>query len=408
MSGQECWRRWIPGRLSARPSPYRFQYFLLGSAFVSALVITSNLEIIGNIGGGAGMRAFFLMSVAALPMTCLLWLLLPWRATVPALRKTVTVLFLGSSLLLLSSGGIAALPVVSVSVGNALVVFGLRGGIAYAAITGLYCFIGGLFNPDQGIISSVVSGAVMLLLCLVILVVVIAMIEAHRRAEETAVLLAELKDAHAELRRYAEQARELAIAEERARIARDMHDSIGHYLTVINIGLGNAQRYRYLRPEAAWEEVRQAQELTREALADTRRWVRALRPLRMDGKRGVEALAALVDSFNSADIRLTFTPRGRWPDLDGEREMVCFRVVQEGLTNVLRHAKARNVEVTVDCTSQDVNLSINDDGQGCDGDTAAHGTGLRGLRERVEAVNGTMDIHTGPGEGFRLRVRVPV
>src|SRR5690606_22840110 len=313
-----------------------------------------------------------------------------WRATVPVLRKTVTVLFLGSSMLLLSSGGIAALLVVSVSVGNALVVFGLRGGIAYAAITGLFCFLIGFFNPDQGLIASVVSGAVMLLLCLVILVVVVAMIEAHRRAEETAVLLAELKDAHAELRRYAEQARELAVAEERARMARDMHDSIGHYLTVINIGLDNAQRYRDLRPEAAWEEVRQAQELTREALADTRRWVRALRPLRMEGKRGVEALAALVDSFNGADIRLTFTPSGRWPDLDGEREMVCFRVVQEGLTNVLRHAKARNVEVRVDCTAQAVNLSISDDGRGGDGETAADGTGLRGLRERVEAVNGTM------------------
>src|SRR5690606_24873213 len=84
--------------------------------------------------------------------------------------------------------------------------------------------------------------------------------------------------------------RELTVAEERARMAAEMHDSIGHHLTVIKLGLENAERFRDRRPEAAWEEVRQAKELTVAALADARRWVRALRPLPLDGHLGSEAL----------------------------------------------------------------------------------------------------------------------
>ncbi len=387
--------------------PIVFKIFFWGSALVSALVVGINLLALDRVAGDGPMRAFFVLSAMALPVTCLLWPLLPWQASVSPLRKTATVVFLGSSLLLISGGGVAALLVVSVAVGNALVVYGLRGGIAFAAITGLFYLVLGLLNPGQSLIASIVSGAVVLLLCLIILVVVVAMIEANRRSEETAALLAELEEAHAELRGYADRARELAIAEERARLARDMHDSVGHYLTVINLGLNNARRYRDRNPEEAWNEVHQAQDLTREALADSRRWVRALRPLRMDGKRGVEALATLVESFGGADTTLTFTTRGDWPGLDGDRELLCFRAVQEGLTNVLRHAKAANVEVTLDCTPEKVTIVISDDGRGADRASRSDGAGLSGLRERAAAVDGAVETCTDPGEGFTLRVTVP-
>ncbi|MFG2075166.1 sensor histidine kinase [Nonomuraea maritima] len=395
------------GFSDGRP-PTVFQICFWGSVLVSALVVVAaGFQATDRITSDGLMLAFYVMSAVALPLVCLLWPLLPWQATAPARRKAVTVAFLASTLLLVAGGGVAALLVVGVVVGNALVVYGLRGGIAYACVTGLFSFTLGLLNPSQGVVASIVSGVVVLLLCLVILVVVVAMIEADRRAEETAVLLAKLEKAHAELRGYAERTRELAVGEERARIARDMHDSVGHYLTVINLGLSNAQRYRKRDPDQAWDEVRQAQRLTREALADTRRWVRALRPLRMDGKRGIEAVAALVESFGGADTAITFTPRGRWPDLDGDRELLCFRAVQEGLTNVLRHAKAGDVRVALDCTEAAVTITISDDGRGGDGDAWTDGAGLRGLRERAEAVNGTIETHTRPGEGFTLRVTVP-
>ncbi|MFI6393150.1 sensor histidine kinase [Nonomuraea sp. NPDC050547] len=389
--------------------PLVFNIFFWGSALISALVFVVGFQASDRLQDGWPLsQTTFLISAAALPLSCVLWLAVPWRPGASVPRKTASALFVVTSLLLMMAGGVAALLIASMAVGNVLVVFGLRGGIAYAATAGLFHFLLGVINPEQSLLAAVLNGATVLLLCLVIMVVVVAMIEAHRRAEETRRLLSELEDAHAELRRHAARTRELAIAEERARMARDMHDSVGHYLTVINVGLSNAQRYRSLRPEAAWGEVRQAQELTLEALTDTRRWVRALRPLRMDGRKGIAALRALAESFSSADLEVDFTVTGAWPDIDEGRELVCYRIVQEGLTNALRHSRARRIEVALQCTPERVEVSVRDDGTGVVVDAIAGGFGLRGLQERVEAVKGELRLASDPGEGFTLRAMVPV
>ncbi|MEU6717425.1 sensor histidine kinase [Nonomuraea sp. NPDC046802] len=398
---------WV-GFTHDRP-PLVFSAFFWGSAIISALVFVAGFQELERLDPADWVlpKVFLFISTATLPLTCFLWPLMPWRQDVSPLRKAATIAFLATSLLLMLAGGISALLIVSVAVGNVLVVFGLRGGLGYAAVAGLVPFAIGLLNPEQSFIAAIVNGAAVLLLCLVILVVVIAMIESERRAEVTRQLLADLEQAHAELRRYAAQTRELAIAEERTRMARDMHDSIGHYLTVINVGLANAQRYRTARPEAAWDEVRQAQELTLEALTDTRRWVRALKPLRMEGRAGVAALRALAESFSSGDTNVAFTVRGAWPDVHESRELVCYRIVQEGLTNALRHSRARHIVVALDCTPERVELTVSDDGAGAEPESIASGFGLRGLRERLESVNGSLDVRSDPGEGFILRAMVP-
>ncbi|MCF6469642.1 sensor histidine kinase [Nonomuraea sp. MG754425] len=352
------------------------------------------------------------VGVGALLVAMLLWPLLPWRPDPPASRLAVTVAFLAVTLALVSTGGLAALLIVGLAVGNALVVLGLRGALGYAAVAGLIGFVISMLNPGQSLLGAVVNGLLVLLLCLVLLVVVVAMFDSSRRAEETGRLLADLEQAHAELARYAARSRDLAVAEERARMARDMHDSVGHYLTVINVGLQNAQRYRTVRPEAAWDEVSQAQTLTLEALTDTRRWVRALKPLRMDGRAGPDALRALAESFGSAGTGVAFTVNGAWPDVDEGRELVCYRVVQEGLTNALRHSGARHVEVALDCTAERVEVTVSDDGAGAAPGATANGFGLRGLRERVRGVGGELDVGAGSdavaGRGFTLRATVPL
>ncbi|MFB9474820.1 sensor histidine kinase [Nonomuraea salmonea] len=399
--------RWV-GFTDDRP-PLVFGVFFWGSALISALVFLAGLAELGRLGPADWplTQVFVLISAGALAPSCVLWPFLPWRTQPPPLRKAVTVAFLATSLLLMLAGGIAALLIVSVAVGNALVVFGLRGSIAYATTAGLFHFGVGAVNPGQATLAAVLNGASVLLLCLVIMVVVIAMIESQRRAEVTRQLLSDLEEAHSELRRYAAQTRDLAIAQERARMARDMHDSVGHYLTVINVGLANAQRYRTARPEAAWEEVRQAKELTLEALTDTRRWVRALKPLCMEGRTGIAALRALAESYGSADTDVTFTATGAWPDVDENGELVCYRIVQEGLTNALRHSKARHITVTVDATPERVRVTVSDDGAGAEGEAIANGFGLRGLRERLESIDGSLDVHSDPGEGFTLEATVP-
>jgi signal transduction histidine kinase len=102
----------------------------------------------------------------------------------------------------------------------------------------------------------------------------------------------------------------LTVAEERARMSREMHDSLGHYLTVINVGLQNAQRFREKWPEAAWAEVEEAGGLTREALSEVRRWVRALKPLALEDRASPEAMVALARSLEGTDLEVRFTVEG--------------------------------------------------------------------------------------------------
>jgi signal transduction histidine kinase len=93
----------------------------------------------------------------------------------------------------------------------------------------------------------------------------------------------------------------LTVSEERARMSREMHDSLGHYLAVINVGLQIAQRFREKRPESAWAEVEEARDLTREALSEVRRWVRVLKPLALEDRASPEAMVALARSFEGTD-----------------------------------------------------------------------------------------------------------
>ncbi|GAA2898836.1 sensor histidine kinase [Nonomuraea rubra] len=389
--------------------PLVFSVFFWGDVLLLALNFVSALSSLGAVTERWPLlETIFYAGGAALPPLVVLWPLLSWRRGTSAWRKAVTVAFLALSLVVASSGGLAGLLVVGIAVGNALVVLGPRGAIAFSGVAGLLSFGISVINPDQSLLGAVVNGLLIAILCLVLLVLVTALFAFSTRAEETRRLLADLEQAHAELAGYAARSRELAIAEERARIARDMHDSVGHYLTVINVGLQNAQRYRTARPEAAWDEVSQAQALTLEALTDTRRWVRALKPLRMDGRTGPDALRALAESFGSAGTGVAFTLNGTWPDVDESRELVCYRIVQEGLTNALRHSGARHVEVALDCTDERVEVTVSDDGTGAEPGATANGFGLRGLRERLRGVGGELDVTAGSGGGFTLRATVPV
>ncbi len=407
--------RWVG--FSGGRAPIVFSVLFWAAAGICAVVLVGALPVIDQVPPGD--RALYAViswtGAGALVLAAVLWPLLPWRREAPPSRRAASVAFLVVSLPLLSPGGASAPIIVGLAVGNALVVFGLRGALAYTAVAGLLGFGVSAFNPRQTLIGAAVNGTLMLLLCLVLLLVVIALFQSHSRAEETRRLLAELEQAHAdlerahaELERHAARSRELAVAEERARMARDMHDSVGHYLTVINVGLQNAQRYRTVRPEAAWDEVSQARELTLEALTDTRRWVRALKPLRMEGLKGPAALRVLTESFGSDDTGVAFTMTGTWPDVDENRELVCYRVVQEGLTNALRHSQARHIEVALDCTPDRVQVSVTDDGTGAAPGATENGFGLRGLRERLHGVGGALDVAGRAGEGFTLRATVPL
>ncbi|TDE25256.1 sensor histidine kinase [Nonomuraea mesophila] len=279
-----------------------------------------------------------------------------------------------------------------IAVANLAFVFGIR---AAAVIVGCLClavFACVVVVFERGVFDAVVQSVTIVVFACFVLGMASAVLEARRR--------------RAEAQRLAARVRELTVAQERARMGAEMHDSIGHHLTVIKMGLENAERFRSRRPDDAWHEVRQAKELTVTALADARRWVRALRPLALDGHVSSAALEQLAASFDGTGLAVSFEVVGDEPPLEPDVELVLYRVLQEGLTNAVRHAGARHVRGTLACDGDRVVLVVADDGAGR-GRDARDAFGLLSLTERARAVGGTLTAGDRPGGGFEVRAELP-
>lgn len=182
--------------------------------------------------------------------------------------------------------------------------------------------------------------------------------------------------------------------DERRRIARDLHDEAGQVLTAAKIELDLSGQAR-------------GSELVGRALGQIRNLSNLLRPTALD--LGLEpAIRALADDFaEHLDIRLSFDVPARPPGTVSNADVVVYRVVQEALTNVARHARASAVRIALrhDATARAIDVLVEDDGEGCE-EVNAH-LGLLGMRERVTGMGGTLDVGTGASGGFHVRARVP-
>jgi signal transduction histidine kinase len=217
---------------------------------------------------------------------------------------------------------------------------------------------------------------------------------------------AELADAHRQLRGYAEQAEELATTRERNRVARDIHDGLGHHLTVVQMQVQAARAVLSEDPARADAVLAKAQQQAGEALAEVRRSVGALREPRALPPLP-EALAALTAESSAAGIATELEVAGAARELDADRSEALYRAAQEGLTNVRKHAAAGSARVLLDFTAADaVTVEVRDDGRGVD-EHGNPGFGLVGLRERAEALGGSLERRSVPGAGTTLRVAVP-
>jgi len=227
--------------------------------------------------------------------------------------------------------------------------------------------------------------------------------QGRQRAEQ---LLAELEDAHEQLRAYAAQVKALAVAEERNRLAREIHDSLGHYLTAITMQLEAAGKLVAKEPDRAAESIAKAEEMARESLAEVRRSVAALRASPVDATALGDAIGELVENLYDSGIATTFSVKGKSQSLPIQAKTALYRTAQEGLTNVRKHAKASAVEIKLVYESEQVMLTITDNGVGQRG-TEGEGFGLLGLRERLNLVRGTLEAGDNPDGGFRIHVIVP-
>ncbi|WP_231930460.1 HAMP domain-containing sensor histidine kinase [Friedmanniella luteola] len=209
-----------------------------------------------------------------------------------------------------------------------------------------------------------------------------------------------------ELERARSNAQALAAQEvERHRIARELHDEVGQGLTVVLLGL---QRAVATAPPELAEELRAVQETARTSLHEVREVARRLRPGVLQDLGLVSALAALASDFTThsgGTVERGFD--AHLPPLTEEQELVLYRVAQEALTNVARHADARTVRLRLLADPEGVELVVADDGRGLG--RAPEGSGLRGMRERALLVGGRLSVRSpGSAGGTEVRLRVPV
>ena len=229
----------------------------------------------------------------------------------------------------------------------------------------------------------------------------------HHAREEAEALSRQLEIANRQLVEYATQAEELAATQERNRLAREIHDNLGHYLTIVNVQIEAAKVTYESDPARALDALNKAQELAKKGLNSVRESVAALRISPVENRSLEDAITELIEESRISGITTDFNLNGETRPVDPKSALALYRVVQEGLTNVRKHANASRVNIELDFSQADtIRLTLRDDGIGA-ADTSG-GFGLTGLRERVHLLGGEFNVETQPGQGFSLEVILPV
>jgi signal transduction histidine kinase len=235
-------------------------------------------------------------------------------------------------------------------------------------------------------------------------------------AAEMRATLAEREKEAAEMRatlaeREREAAARIAVAEERARIARELHDIVAHAMSVMVLQIGAV---RHKLPQGLEEDrdaLARVEQAGRTALAEMRRLLGAMRRdgdgIDLGPQPGLDALDSLIEDVSSAGLPVQVHVDGEPFPLPRAIDLSAYRIVQEGLTNALKHANARHADVTVRYRPDELRLEIADDGAG-PATTNGHGHGLVGIRERVNIYGGEMSAGAAETGGFILSARLPV
>ena len=211
------------------------------------------------------------------------------------------------------------------------------------------------------------------------------------------------------LRRKHEEA-ELAVADERARIARELHDIVGHSVSVMTVQAAAVRRLLRSDQEREREALEAVEHAGREALAEMRRMVGVLRSpdeaASLAPQPGLRDLEALVEHARKAGLPVDLHVDGDPVELPPGVDLAAYRVVQEGLTNALKHAHATRAEVRLRYDNGQVEVSVTNDGRR-DGGASRGGHGLAGMRERIAVYGGRLEAGPQPAGRFRLRATLP-
>lgn len=257
----------------------------------------------------------------------------------------------------------------------------------------------------RGVLMATKSGLSSLNIVLFALYLLMLVQHKHREKERIQSLNEQLEAANEQLRIYAAEAERTAETRERNRLAREIHDTLGHTLTGLAAGMDACLVLIDAAPAKAKEQLERLREVARHGLKDVRRSVKKLRPDDLERLPLREALSHMVKEFAATTgMQVNLSIEG-WPELlRQDVEEVLYRIVQEGLTNANRHGHAKNADVTFRLEGGRLILNITDDGIGCQ--EAKPGFGLRHMRERLDLLHGSLSCSSEGG--FTLEAVVPV
>ncbi|TVR33584.1 MAG: sensor histidine kinase [Nitriliruptor sp.] len=343
------------------------------------------------------------------PLLALIFVPLAWRRVTPSLTISVTGLSTAAWFLLGTtdpSGASAVVPTAVMVAMYSVAAYGSRfDGVVSMLITQFFVAVSILSvmsSDDVSVYNLVVN---------VLLFLGIWALGDRTRVRRDLVEQLTARAQQAEESR--ELASDLAVADERTRIARELHDVIAHTVSVVVVQAGAGRRVAANDPAGAEAALASIESIGREALSDLRRMVGVLRDEVPGGDLTPQPTLAdvpdLVDRLAAAGLPVTLRFDGEQRALPPGIEVTAYRIVQEALTNVLRHAGVvRAVEVTVGHTGDAVTVTVVDDGRGPATDGGVPGSGLVGMRERVGLYDGALEVGGRPGGGYRVRATLPV
>lgn len=230
---------------------------------------------------------------------------------------------------------------------------------------------------------------------------------AAREGQRAASLALELRDANFRLENQADQIALLAVAQERNLLAREIHDVVGHCLTVVGAQLDAAAALIRTSPDRALEAIQKARQSSQVGLAEIRASVSSLRSSPLHGHTLIDSMERMLTTFERPGVRIDLRQSGEPRQLPAMVEMTLYRCAQEALTNACRHANATEIDLHLDFTSpSETRLAVSDNGPGFN-DFVREGHGLKGLRERATLLHGEFESGTGLYGGGLCEIRIP-
>jgi signal transduction histidine kinase len=298
--------------------------------------------------------------------------------------------------------------------------------VSVVALT-LFAFQGLLIWPPSGGALLGIAGQALTLFSITGLIMLFQHLmgerfERNRLVEQLAQSNSELEEAHRKLAQSVAQEQELAVLRERTRLAREMHDTIGHALVLISVKLEAAQRLRERDPERCDHELESTMQIARETMTALRASIANLRSPALEQEQISQALSrAAQELAQRTGLHVTYTFQADIDRLPEAIEETLWKVSQEAFTNIEKHAHASHVQVRISRQDEKLLMRIHDNGIGLPqavNQTQKEGSlvysssnghfGLRGMRERVEAIGGHLTLHSGKEQGTTLEIELPL